>query len=408
MISTKKATGAISHSVKSALAKLLAGEDITVIHDPKLTTAAFAPQERNLYLPMWMDITKEVYDLLLGHETSHALWTPATYEKEVESLANKLNASKGQAAMLLNITEDVRIDKLMVKKFPGLRHDYVSGYSELFKRDFFGLNESDRDISEYSLPDRINIHFKSNAMDIIVPFSEEEMVIVNYLKKMKTWDDVLVGAEMIFEKHEQNKEENPQGPEPQTGGYSLSDNDAQGEKQDGPSAGDEQGDEQGDAAGDEQGDKQTGSAVGDEQGDDNFGETQKSFDKNLNKQVTHHSGNIKYVNIPELNVSAFDEYYTDYKKFWEARKSRQAESRLLSDSNTTILKNIQQDAVYMAQQFERYKAAERQKHVVVSKTGRLNMNKIHSYGYSENIFLKKDVLRDSKNHGYVFILDCSG
>ena len=36
------------------------------------------------------------------------------------------------------------------------------------------------------------------------------------------------------------------------------------------------------------------------------------------------------------------------------------------------------------------------------------MNKIHSYGYNEDLFLKSDVIRDAKDHGFIFILDWSG
>ena len=60
---------------KSILAKLLASENITVEHR-KTSTAYFDTLNRVMVLPMWGNMTSELYDLLLGHETGHALYTP--------------------------------------------------------------------------------------------------------------------------------------------------------------------------------------------------------------------------------------------------------------------------------------------------------------------------------------------
>ena len=59
---------------RSLLAKLMATEDIAVEHE-NVQTAMFHPTERTLYLPIWNDVSKDVYDLLVGHEGSHALYT---------------------------------------------------------------------------------------------------------------------------------------------------------------------------------------------------------------------------------------------------------------------------------------------------------------------------------------------
>ena len=60
---------------KSILAKLIASENINVIH-AKIPTAAFDPQGRTLYLPIWNDMSGDLYDLLVCYEASHALHTP--------------------------------------------------------------------------------------------------------------------------------------------------------------------------------------------------------------------------------------------------------------------------------------------------------------------------------------------
>ena len=47
---------------KSVLAKLLAKEDITIVHDPKMPTAAFDVKNRNLYLPVFKKMSSDLYD----------------------------------------------------------------------------------------------------------------------------------------------------------------------------------------------------------------------------------------------------------------------------------------------------------------------------------------------------------
>ena len=62
---------------KSILAKCLATEDISIVHDPKMPTAAFDVKARTLHLPQWKEMSPELYDLFIGHEVGHAHETPA-------------------------------------------------------------------------------------------------------------------------------------------------------------------------------------------------------------------------------------------------------------------------------------------------------------------------------------------
>ena len=54
------------------------------------------------------------------------------------------------------------------------------------------------------------------------------------------------------------------------------------------------------------------------------------------------------------------------------------------------------------------KAADLYKRSTVSKTGSLNMDKLHSYSYNEDIFLKMNVEPGATNHGLVMFVDWSG
>jgi hypothetical protein len=60
---------------KSQLAKLMATENLRVEH-ANVQTAMFNLKTRTLTLPIWKDMSGELYDLLTGHEVGHALETP--------------------------------------------------------------------------------------------------------------------------------------------------------------------------------------------------------------------------------------------------------------------------------------------------------------------------------------------
>ena len=68
----------VCHEIKSQLAKLLATEDLVVEHK-KVETAEFNVHTRVLTLPLWDRASNNVYDMLVGHEVGHALYTCLLY-----------------------------------------------------------------------------------------------------------------------------------------------------------------------------------------------------------------------------------------------------------------------------------------------------------------------------------------
>ena len=85
----------VNTEVKGTLAKLLATENLRVEHR-KISTAAFDVDKRVLILPIWKTASSTVYDLLVGHEVGHALYTP--------------NEDFGDAPKdFVNVLEDARI-----------------------------------------------------------------------------------------------------------------------------------------------------------------------------------------------------------------------------------------------------------------------------------------------------------
>ena len=185
-----------SKSSKSLLAKLLASENITIEHR-KVPTAYFDTKNRVMVLPIWKTMSEFLNDLLLGHEVGHALFTPAEGWHD----AVTRNVSKGFKTYL-NVVEDVRIEKLIQRKFPGLKTSFVKGYSELMNNDFFGVNSGELVIDTLPLIDRINLHYKIGAY-LNVQFSFDEQEYLNRLDTLDTWEDVYTIAKELFENGKQ-------------------------------------------------------------------------------------------------------------------------------------------------------------------------------------------------------------
>ena len=97
----KKST--VNKATKDILARCMATEDIIVEHRSDVPTAYFDTKNRVLGLPVWKDMDDSVYDMLVGHEVSHALHTPA------DGWQSFVGEGKGSKIrhMFLNIVEDV-------------------------------------------------------------------------------------------------------------------------------------------------------------------------------------------------------------------------------------------------------------------------------------------------------------
>ena len=190
------------NDIKDRLAKLLATENITVRHSASASTASFDVKDRVLTLPVWKSLSQQgegtlsesdatdVYDLLVGHEVGHALYTPE--DGWHESASNKGNGYKS----FLNVVEDARIERKIKDKYPGGRRSFTEGYLDLIKKDFFGLRGVD--LEELNLIDKINLHFKGGTAHDI-SFSDEELEFVEKVSKTLTWEDVVRVTDELYE-----------------------------------------------------------------------------------------------------------------------------------------------------------------------------------------------------------------
>jgi hypothetical protein len=176
---------------KSQLARLMATENLSIQHQ-KIQTAKFDPIGRVLYLPVWQDMTSFTYDLLTGHEVGHALFTPA---EGWHSVATDKSKGRNYKAFV-NVIEDARIEKKIIRKYPGLRGSFRKAYDELISRDFFGMKG--RDINKMAFINRLNIYTKSQYSHDI-KFNREETILLGKVQMAETWDDVIKLADEIYE-----------------------------------------------------------------------------------------------------------------------------------------------------------------------------------------------------------------
>ena len=183
---------------KSYLAKLLATENITVEHR-KVPTAFFDLKKRLLVVPIWkQEMSNDVLDLLLSHEIGHALYTPMKeWQKAVD--VDKIPHS------FLNVIEDARIEKLVKRKYAGLKQTFIRGYRDLIENNFF--NTKGRNINDMLLIDRLNMHFKSSYIESDIDFTSAELDIVDRMKKLETFEDVKKLAKELADYCSKEKEE---------------------------------------------------------------------------------------------------------------------------------------------------------------------------------------------------------
>ena len=129
---------------------------------------------------------------MIGHEVGHALVTPA--EGWHSASSNKGANFKS----FLNVVEDVRNERLVKIRYPGLVKSFYKGYQMLYKKDFFGLSKLQKTPQELPLIDRINLHAKVGAF-LTLQFTAEEQVILDKCFAAETWDEVVAIAEELYE-----------------------------------------------------------------------------------------------------------------------------------------------------------------------------------------------------------------
>ena len=399
-----------SQEIKGNLARLLATENLIVEHR-KVSTASFDVERRVLTLPNWDRASSVVYDMLVGHEVGHALFTPN------EDWTAEHECPKD----FINVIEDARIEKLMKRKYPGLRKSFAGGYKELNDADFFGIEGEDP--STFSLIDRINLHFKIGA-SAMIPFSVEEQVFVTRTDLAETFAEVCeIAVDLFnFSKQEKQQEQAPEEMQSQqstqgVGGSTNGSTQEGGEQQE--NANEESNANEDAPVGNQSSQKQDGGEeMGDEPGEEGS-ETQSNFDRAAEKLTDRFANNPVYIEIPDsVDLPTYIADWTEVHDWIDEQREvflaggdaidRSDRYDDVDKSYREFRKQSQKEVSYLVKEFECRKSADAYARAGQSKTGVLDTTKLHTYKYSDDIFKKVTVLPDGKNHGLLFLLDWSG
>jgi hypothetical protein len=372
---------------KSILAKLLAAEDIIIVHK-KAPTASFAPKERILTLPIWKDMSGNLYDLLVGHEVGHALYTPA------QGWHDAIKATESKAfGGFLNIVEDARIEKKVRQKFPGLRPSFYAAYQDLLERDFFKLRG--KDIAEMLLIDRLNLHFKVGSQ-LQVPFKGSEQVWIDRMSELETWDDVVKLATELFEYCKDELEQKQQEAEEMI--KKFGNGDAQAGEEDEGEAREADIEEDGDEVG----------SLGPEDmdlSDEPIAETDAAFRESESKLLDPSSRdhqNIFFGNYdPKPRTLGYRKVMHEMVFNSEQEAQRQVWLSEFKEKNGRYIN-------FLVQQFELKRNAQQQARAKISKSGELDMKKMFNYRLSEDLFRRFTTIPKGKNHGMIMVYDMSG
>ena len=386
-----------SQEIKGNLARLLATENLIVEHRDT-QTAMFDVDRRVLTLPNWDKASDTVFDMLVGHEVGHALFTPNEDWRKVADCPKDF----------VNVIEDARIEKLMKRKFPGLRKSFAGGYKELNDLDFFDI--ADQDISKFSLIDRINLHFKIGA-SALIPFSIEEKLFVARTDVAETFEEVLQIALDVYNFSNQT-EEVAEMPAPQNSEESETESNDVEETEQQPEE-QQQEPQQMPQGQQPQSDFEDEEELEEEEVEGPAGgetsETQSAFDNAAEKLSTSHGRNPIYVEIPEaIDLDSIIVDWTTLHDWIDTNASDPENYEFVDNKYYEFRKQSQKEVNYLVKEFECRKSADAYARAGQSKTGVLDTTKLHTYRYNEDLFKKVTVLPDGKNHGLLFILDWSG
>ena len=400
----------LTQEIKGNLARLLATENLIVEHR-KVSTASFDVERRVLTLPNWDRASSVVYDLLVGHEVGHALFTPN------EDWTDNYDCPKD----FVNVIEDARIEKLMKRKYPGLRKSFSGGYKELNEKDFFGIEG--KDFNTFSLIDRINLHFKIGVSSMI-PFSLEEKVFIDRTDAAETFEEVCQIAVDVFnfsknEKQQEQELEENLANQQQQGNSGMTQSQSQQEENANENDNEENNANDSTPVGNQSSQQQEDGEDYDDEPGEEGSETQSNFDRSSQKLTDRFANNPVYVEIPDsvdlptyiADWTEVHDWIDEYRNAFlndEDGINRADRYNDVDKSYKEFRKQSQKEVNYLVKEFECRKSADSYARAGQSKTGVLDTSKLHTYKYSDDIFKKVTILPDGKNHGLLFLLDWSG
>lgn len=366
--------------------QILAQENVRLEYSPYARTAYFDLDKRVVTIPMFEYMSDDVTQLLISHEVGHACYSTYTmgeytcYTKKYKDL--------------FNVVEDAHVENNLKSKFHGLKSIFFNGYKILYKNNFFELKESK--LSKLTLTERLNLYYKIGHL-IQIPFSNKESEFAVRMKFVLSKEDVIHLCDDIIQylqdihtipdndsiKNEFNSEDTRK---------SSNDEDSSNEE---ISFGHEENKVK-------QKYRELDKFIDKELSDklsniynkklEDYGEKQ-IIDNDLISSVTLNLSTKKY----HKNLI----YYPDY--YQEAAKTTFVKTNFC----LFWIKRIKELARSADSVFQQKKKAEELKSVKHVRIGKLNLKKLSQYKISENIFTKRKIISEGKNHGIVILIDYS-
>ena len=369
---------------KSILAKLLAQEDLKVQHE-KIPTAYFDVKNRVLGLPIWKDMTGELYDLLCGHEVGHALYTPADgwHDQVAQGYRDVGPHFKG----FLNVLEDARIEKKIKRRYPGIGPSFYKAYQGLWESDFFEVKE--KDLNSLLFIDRVNILTKVGSyVSVDMEFTEKEQGYIKRINELETWEEVVALAQELYTEAEEELKEKQQEIQQQMVQVGQ--------------VGEQLDDEDGQGSGQQIDYDEFADPVGESEEPESI--TDRAFRNREADLLDPESKPYAYYTMPKFDSRKF---IIDYQStmtdmvFGAALEDKRAE--LLQDFTSKNMKFVN----YLVKEFELRRNADQLSRAKISRSGELDVKKAHLYKISEDLFRKFTIVPNGKNHGLVMVFDMS-
>jgi hypothetical protein len=370
---------------KSILARLLAKENLTVQHK-NIPTAYFDTKNRLLALPIWKDMSTDLYDLLTGHEVGHALYTPAQGWHDQIMDKDFGDHFKG----FLNVLEDARIEKLVKRQYPGIRKNFYQAYKELYEKDFFGV--ADTDLDDLLFIDRINLHFKVGAF-LNIEFTAQEQELITEIEGIETWDEVVAIAKRLYVMAQEELKDKQMR--------------AQGDLMKMEITQDDEGKGQGEQDEDFDLGENESEALAEkiQQMSEPESLTDKAFRDRETELLDEKSLPFNYYTLGEYDANP---YVWSYKTMLELHTfTPEQEARRGQVYAAFRLKNLK-FINYLVKEFELRRNAQQLSRAQVSKSGEIDVDQLFKYKFSEDLFLKVTNIPKGKNHGLVMFYDMSG
>jgi len=407
---------------KDLLARLLANENLNVIR-ANVATASFESITRTLTLPQWKDMTNEIEEMLIGHEVGHALYTTTEFMEEED-----FRVLQGY----MNVIEDVRIEKKVKAKYPGLRKAFLLGYRQLNEKDFFGVAE--KDLSDVLLIDRINLFYKV-GINCGAKFTPAELDLVRRADRCDTMEDVYKLAREIFDHSKAEREEQKKKMEEMRlqNGEDTEDEDEDDAEFD--NFMDDEDDFDNDNFMPEEeleeikkelkAQKTSRSAPAEDTKEqeeiDLESKTEKAFRERLTEMADTETVVQNFMPelaskrnpiIPfkrilgELKVSSDNLYAISAENYGQnyANERKTKHKNRLEKFKTESMRMVN----YLVKEFEMRKSATEYKRITTAKSGDLDMRKLYAYTLTDDMFKKLDIIPEDKNHGMIFLMDWSG